>query len=61
MMVEAGKMRLVETVPGEVSPICVFDSVAGESFSVARLQMGQEEEAETIVALREILKDEGML
>jgi hypothetical protein len=61
MMVEAGKMRLVGTVPGEASPICIFESTAGESFSVARPPMSQEEEAEVIAMLREILKDEGML
>ncbi|HET6443393.1 MAG TPA: hypothetical protein VFI27_02345 [candidate division Zixibacteria bacterium] len=61
MMVEAGKMRLVDTVPGEASPISVFESAAGESFSVARPPMSQEEEAEVKAMLREILKDEGML
>jgi hypothetical protein len=29
MMVEAGKARLVETVPGENGPVCVFESSAG--------------------------------
>ena len=61
MMVEAGKMRLVDTVPGEASPISVFESAAGESFSVARPPMSQEEEAEVITVLRDILNDEGML
>jgi hypothetical protein len=61
MMVEAGKMRLVDTVPGEASPISVFESAAGESFSVARPPMSQEEETEVIAMLREILKDEGWL
>ncbi len=59
LMVEAGKMRLVDTVPGEMSPICVFESSAGETFSVARPPMSQEEEAEVIGVLREILDDEG--
>jgi hypothetical protein len=31
-MVEAGKARLVETVPGENGPVCVFESSAGERF-----------------------------
>ena len=61
MMVEAGKMRLVDTVPGEASPISVFGLAAGETFSVARPPMSQEEEAGVIAMLREILKDEGML
>jgi hypothetical protein len=60
MMVETGKMRLVETVPGETAAICVFESSAGETFSVTRPPMSQEEEAEVIVVLREILDDEGV-
>ena len=61
MMIEAGKMRLVGTVPGDVSPISVFATTAGDTFSVARPPMSQEEEGEVIAVLREILKDEGML
>jgi len=61
MMVEAGRMRLADTVPGESSPICIFESTAGESFSVPRPPMSQEEEAGVIAMLREILKDEGIL
>ena len=61
MMVETGKMRLVETVPGETSPICIFESIAGEAFSVSRPPLSQEEEAEVIAMLHEILKDEGVL
>jgi hypothetical protein len=37
MMVEAGKARLIETRPGEAGTICVFESSAGERFSLARL------------------------
>ena len=44
MMVEVGKMRLVETLPGETTSIAVFESVAGERFSVARPNLGAEEE-----------------
>jgi hypothetical protein len=61
MMVEAGKMRLVDTVPGEASPICIFETVAGDTFSVPRPALSQEEEAEVINVLRGILKDEGIL
>jgi hypothetical protein len=59
MMVEAGKMQLIKTVPGEASAICVFESIAGETFNVARPLMSQEEEANVVAVLREILKDEG--
>jgi hypothetical protein len=61
MMVEAGKMQLVEMLPGEASAICVFKSSAGETFSVARPTMSQEEEAEVITVLGEILTDGGMV
>ncbi|UCC53013.1 MAG: hypothetical protein JSV68_03420 [Anaerolineaceae bacterium] len=60
MMAKADKMRLVDRIPGEASVICVFESSAGETFSVARPPMSQEEEAEVIAVLREILDDEGI-
>ena len=56
-MVEAGKMRLVEEVPGE---ICVFETVARVKFSVTRPALSRDEEAALIDVLREILKDEEM-
>lgn len=34
MMVEAGKMQLVNTVPTDTSPLCIFVSLKGEPFSV---------------------------
>lgn len=61
MMVEVGKMRLVDTLPGESSPICVFETSIGDTFNVPRPPMNQEEEAKMIAVLRDILKDEGML
>jgi hypothetical protein len=61
MMVEAGKMRLVETLPGERATVCVFESSAGEVFSVARPMMSREQEAALIEVLRDILRDEDLL
>jgi hypothetical protein len=61
MMIEAGKMRLVDTIPGESSPICVFETSVGDTFNVPRPPMNQEEEVEVIAMLRDILKDEGLL
>jgi hypothetical protein len=58
MMVEAGKVRLVEMVPGENGPVCVFESSAGEQFSLARPAMTAEQEATVKEILREILEDE---
>jgi hypothetical protein len=57
MMVEAGKARLVETVPGENGPVSVFELSAGERFCLARPAMTAEQEA----TAREILDDEGGL
>ncbi len=42
LMVEAGKARLVETVPGESGPVYAFESSAGEQFSLARPVMTAE-------------------
>jgi hypothetical protein len=61
MMVGTGKMCLVDTLPGETSPICVFETSIGDTFSVPRPSMNQEEEVEAIAMLRDILKDEGLL
>ena len=41
--------------------ICIFETVAGDTFSVPRPTLSQEEEAEVINVLRGILKDEGIL
>jgi hypothetical protein len=59
MMVEAGKARLIETRPGEAGRICVFESSAGERFSLVRPGMSEEQEAEVRERLRGILGEEG--
>jgi hypothetical protein len=41
LMVEAGKLRLVETVPGERGEVCTFETVVGDRFSVARPVMSR--------------------
>ena len=48
MMVEAGKAKLIETRPGEAGTICVFESSAGDVFSLARPAMSAEREAEGV-------------
>jgi guanyl-specific ribonuclease Sa len=35
LMVEAGKARLVETVPGENGPVCTFETITGEQLSLS--------------------------
>jgi hypothetical protein len=64
--VEAGKSRLVETVPGEPvlaggpgnGTLCVFESSAGEQFSVVQTVISEEQEAHLMERLREILGEE---
>lgn len=54
-------MELVDIQPGETNPIYVFESSNGDTFGVARPQLTNAQEAELKAALREILKDEGLL
>jgi hypothetical protein len=61
LMVEAGKMRLVEKVPGEHGEICAFETIARVKFSVTRPVLSRDQEAALLDVLREILKDEGKL
>jgi hypothetical protein len=55
-MVEAGKMRLVEKVPGE--HVCVFATTRGERFSMVEPKMSKVSKAALIDVLREIFEDE---
>ena len=59
-MVEAGKMKLVRTLPGETTPICLFETSAGDSFAVSRPPLDAEQEAALLEALREIIDDDGL-
>jgi hypothetical protein len=61
VLVEAGRMHLVEKVPGERGVVCVFQTALGDRFQVARPAISKEQEAALIDVLREILKDEGAL
>lgn len=58
LMVEAGKMRLVEIVPGEAGPLLTFETVAGDRFSIVKPPITQEVEAALIEQLRDILDEE---
>jgi hypothetical protein len=59
LMVEAGKMRLVEIVPSESGATCIFETTAGDTFSVTRPPIDKETEAALVEQLREVLDDEG--
>jgi hypothetical protein len=54
-MVELGRGRLVGTVPGESGPICTFETLTGEQFSLARPTMSERQEKRVIRELRRIL------
>ena len=58
-VVETGHARLVETLPGDTSPTCVFETVSGDTFSVTKPHISQEEEASVVATLRERLEDDG--
>lgn len=61
MMVEANKMQRVEVLPGETTPIHVFRTVVGDTFSVPRPPMSQQQEEALLAMLREMMDEEGML
>ena len=58
LTVEAGKMRLVDKVPGENGEICVFETVARVKFSVTKPPLSRDRETAPFDVLQEILKDE---
>jgi hypothetical protein len=61
MMVEADKMRLVETTAGDMGEVCIFETLDGQRFAVPRPALGADAEAAVLETLREILRDEGAL
>ena len=52
IMVEAGKMQLVETLPDNSGAICTFETVAGDTFSIAQPQISKEQEAALVQMLK---------
>jgi hypothetical protein len=68
LMAQAGKMHLVEKVPGEPvladgpgnGTVCVFATTSGDHFSVVEPQMSKESRVALIDVLRGILRKEGV-
>lgn len=60
LMVELGKMRLIETLPGENGATCIFETLTPDSFtfSVTRPPVSSETEALLVEQLRAILDEE---
>ena len=52
ILVEAGKMQLVETVPDNSGIICTFETVAGDRFSIIQPQINKEQETALIQMLK---------
>ena len=61
MMVELSEIHLVETLPGESTPLYVFETSAGDRFSGPRPDINPQQEVEILDALRDILQDEDLL
>jgi hypothetical protein len=61
IMVEAGKLRLAETVPSENGATCIFETLTGDifTFSVTKPPISKEIETAVIEQLRIILDEEG--
>ena len=52
IMVEAGKMHLVETLPGHDGTVCTFETATGDIFSIAHPQISRDQEAALIKILK---------
>ena len=61
MMLEAGDMKLLKSMPGDKGELCYFETSTGEAFTIPRPAITAEQEAEVIETLREILRDEGLM
>ncbi len=59
VMVESGVARLVETLPGDSAPICVFETVMGDTFSLPKAAISPQEEEELIATLRQVFDGQG--
>ena len=61
MMVEAGKMKLIDTTPGDAQALYHFRAADGETFAIPRPDITSEQESQITELLIDILKDEGLL
>ena len=59
VMVEAGKAKLVSTIPGDTGLLCTFKTATGEYISLAKPLLGDEQEREVKTWLRQILEEKG--
>ncbi len=59
LMVEGGKMTLIETIPGDSAPLCVFETIVGEQFSIPKPVLTPTLEEQLKAMIREVLAEEG--
>jgi len=58
MMAERGALRLVDTHAGADGEVAVFESSAGETFTIVRPRIAPGVEAQIAAALRDILDED---
>lgn len=61
MMVETGKMELIQTTPGDDHVLYHFQTIGGEAFAVPHPGITPEQEVGVMELLREIMEDEGLM
>ncbi len=60
LMVRAGKARLTAVTAGEAGPLCTFETVAGDVFTLPKPPFSPGQEAAVMETIRDILDDEGL-
>jgi len=59
VMVESGVARLVGTHPGDALRVCVFETVAGGMFSLAKSAISRQNKENLVARSKGILSEEG--
>jgi hypothetical protein len=59
VMVEAGKAKLISTLPGDTGCLCTFETATGDYLSLPKPPLGDEQERQVKELIRRILAEEG--
>jgi hypothetical protein len=57
VLVEAGKAKLVHTTPGDLGPVCTFETATGARVSLAKPPLSVEQEEEVKQLVRRIIEE----
>jgi len=57
VLVETGKTRLINTTPGDLGPICTFETASGERIRLTKPPLSDEQEGEVKQLLRRIITE----